>query len=68
MEEKMTFETALKQLEVNAEKMASPELPLEESVKLYSESVKLIDFCQKSLEEAKIRIETLEGKRSEAVK
>lgn len=55
----MSFEEALDRLEENAQKMSSPQLPLEESLRLYAESVKLIDFCQKSIEKAELQIEML---------
>ncbi len=53
---KMTYEQATKRLEEIVEKLESGEMPLEESLKLYEEGVKLADFCTKKLNEAKQKI------------
>ncbi len=53
---KMTYEQATKRLEEIVEKLESGEMPLEESMKLYEEGVKLSDFCMKKLSEAKQKI------------
>ncbi len=58
MAKTMTLETALQRLEEIAEQM-NGEIPLDDSIKLYAEAVKLIDFSSKKLEEAKLKIEKL---------
>ncbi len=59
MMEEMTFEKALMQLEKIVTKMEKGQLKLEESLALYEQGVKLTAFCQKELESAKLKIETL---------
>ena len=53
---KMTFETALKELEETVKKLESDELTLDESIKLYTKGNELSAFCLKQLEEAKLKI------------
>lgn len=52
----MTYENAINRLEEIAELLESGSLSLDESVKLFEESVKLTDFCQSTLESFKQRI------------
>jgi exodeoxyribonuclease VII small subunit len=54
-----TFEQALAQLEQIVQKLEKGELPLEESLKLYEEGVRLSRLCHGKLEEAEGRIEVL---------
>jgi exodeoxyribonuclease VII small subunit len=54
-----TFESALKQLEEIVQRLEKGELPLEESLKLYEEGIRLSRYCHAKLEEAEGRIETL---------
>lgn len=56
---KQTYTQALKRLEAIAETLEKGELPLEDAMKLYEESVKLADFCYKQLNEYKAKIEIL---------
>ena len=49
-EGELTFEKALKRLEEIAKKVRKKETTLEESLELLEESVKLLDFCNESLE------------------
>ena len=55
----MSFESALERLEIIVEKLSSEELSLEKSLELYAESGKLIEFCTKTLDEAKLTIEEI---------
>ena len=50
-----SFEESLKQLEVIIAKLEKGDLPLEESVRLFEEGVRLSNAC-------KVEIETAEGK------
>jgi exodeoxyribonuclease VII small subunit len=59
MSEPQSFEAALKQLEEIVQKLEKGELPLEESLKLYEEGIRLSRFCHAKLEEAEGRIEQL---------
>ena len=54
-----TFEQALQQLEQIVQKLEKGELPLEESLKLYEEGIRLSRLCHAKLEEAEGRIELL---------
>ena len=54
-----SFEAALKQLEEVVQKLEKGELPLEESLKLYEQGLRLTRLCHGKLEEAEGRIELL---------
>jgi len=54
-----TFEQALQQLEQVVQKLEKGELPLEESLALYEDGIRLSRLCHGKLEEAEGRIETL---------
>jgi len=54
-----TFEAALKQLEEIVQRLEQGELPLEESLRLYEEGIRLSRLCQGRLEEAEGRIAVL---------
>ena len=54
-----TFEQALTQLEQIVQKLERGELPLEESLRLYEEGVRLSRLCHAKLEEAEGKIELL---------
>lgn len=60
-EEGFSLEEALAALEQISEKMASEDLPLEESLELYEKSVKLVALCQDSLQKARLKIISLEN-------
>jgi exodeoxyribonuclease VII small subunit len=54
-----TFEEALQQLEQIVQKLEKGDLPLEESLRLYEDGIRLSRLCHGKLEEAEGRIETL---------
>ena len=54
-----TFEAALKQLEEIVQRLERGELPLEESLKLYEDGIRLSRLCHAKLEEAEGKIELL---------
>jgi len=58
-DETPSFETALKQLEELVQRLEKGELPLEESLKLYEDGIRLSRFCHAKLEEAEGKIELL---------
>jgi exodeoxyribonuclease VII small subunit len=58
-DETPTFEAALKQLEDIVQRLEKGELPLEESLVLYEQGVRLSRFCHGKLEEAEGKIELL---------
>lgn len=53
------FDLSLKQLEKIVEKMEEDDLPLEESIKLFEEGMKLSQACQIALKEAEGKIKKL---------
>ena len=58
----MDFEAEMKKLTDIAAKMETGDLPLEESMKLYTEAVELTKKLKEYIDGAKLRVETLEGK------
>lgn len=54
-----TFELNLERLEAIVEQLESKEAPLDESLALFEEGIKLARGCQTKLEEAKKKIEVL---------
>jgi exodeoxyribonuclease VII small subunit len=54
-----SFEQALQQLEQIVQKLERGELPLEESLQLYEDGVRLSRLCHRKLEEAEGKIEML---------
>lgn len=57
MEKEINFESALKRLEEIAVKMEEGKLPLDESVKLYEEGVKLSKYCNWKLSDVDQKVE-----------
>lgn len=55
----LNFEEAIKRLEEIAEDMENNELSLEQSMKLFQEGVKLSELCNKKLDEAERKINTI---------
>ena len=53
------FEAALARLEEIVKELETGDLPLEQSLKLYEEGIKLSRLCNKRLEEAERRVEIL---------
>lgn len=59
-QKKQTLESAMDALRQIVEKMEAGSLPLEESLKLYEEGVKLCGFCDKELQGARLKISELQ--------
>ena len=59
VEKQETFEDAMKQLEEIVQGLEGGDLPLEESLKLYEDGVRLTRVCSNRLDEAEKRIEVL---------
>ena len=53
------FETALARLEEIVQELEQGDLPLEQSLKLFEEGIKLSRICNKRLEEAERKVEIL---------
>lgn len=56
---KERFEEALNKLEKVVSRLEKGDIPLEESLKLFEEGVRLSRFCNQRLEEAEKRVEIL---------
>ena len=56
----MTFELALERLTEISKLMENPDITLKNAVELYSEAKELVDFCNKSIAEAKLSLEKVE--------
>ncbi len=56
---KKTFESALKQLEKLTDELETGNLSLEKSLKHFEEGIKLADYCNAQLTEAKAKVEIL---------
>ncbi len=59
MKKSQTFEQAMNRLEEINQALESGDIPLEDSIKLYDEGIKLIEFCQSKLNEAEKKIQKL---------
>ena len=59
MKEK-SFEERLEEGRAILEKLMDPEITLEESVKLYEKGMRTIKEAQKMIEEAKLKVESIE--------
>ncbi len=58
-QEKLSFETALEQLQTAVKKLEGGELSLEDSLKQFEEGIKLTRMCQNLLSTAEQRVEIL---------
>ena len=56
---KEKFEEAMNKLEKIVEKLEEGDIPLEESLKLFEEGIRLSRFCSQKLDEAEKRVEIL---------
>ncbi len=56
---KITFESALKELESLVGQMESGQLPLEQSLSAYKRGAELLQFCQKSLADVEQQVRIL---------
>lgn len=57
----MDFEKSMNRLSEISAKMSGSELPLEESMKLYSEAVQLTKQCREYIKNARLQVEKLEA-------
>ncbi len=67
---KVSFETALQQLEVIVQKLETGELPLEKAIEHFEKGMQLSRYCTEKLDESEKRItilmESADGKLHEA--
>ena len=59
MKTNMTFEQALAKLEEIVARLDDQALTLEQSIELFSHGAALVDYCNKTLESAKLKVEEL---------
>ncbi len=62
---KRTFETALSKLEQITEELENGDLSLEKSLKKFDEGISLVEYCNRTLTEAKAKVELLLEKQGE---
>ncbi len=65
---KERFEDALNKLEKIVSKLEDGDIPLEESLKLFEEGIRLSRLCNQKLEEAEKRVEVLMKSRDGTLK
>ena len=53
------FESALRRLEQISDLLENDDTPLEESIKLFEEGIKLKEICEERLKSAKIKIDKI---------
>lgn len=61
-EEGLTFERALHRLQFIAEAIQQDELGLDESLKLFEEGNTLVQFCQKYLDQAEMKMNQISSR------
>ena len=59
--ENMTFEDAMKELESLVESLDKGDVSLDEAIAAYDRGSQLKDHCQKKLNEAKMKVETIQS-------
>ncbi len=59
MDKELDFEKELKRLEEITKKMEDKNLPLDESIKLYEEGLKITETLQKALKAAEEKVEKI---------
>ena len=58
---KQTFETAMARLEEISRILSQNNITLDESLKLYAEGVKLLNYCNDKLNKATLKIKDIDG-------
>jgi len=58
----LSFEAALSELEVLVEQMESDQMPLEQSLAAYKRGTDLLRFCQKNLSDVEQQVRILDSK------
>ncbi|HJQ71152.1 MAG TPA: exodeoxyribonuclease VII small subunit [Blastocatellia bacterium] len=59
MAEQKSFESSLRELELIVEQLEAGDLPLEQSLELFEQGVRLSRECQRRLDEAEQKVEIL---------
>ncbi|MDC6451937.1 exodeoxyribonuclease VII small subunit [Alphaproteobacteria bacterium] len=61
MLDKMTFEEAMNELENLVESLDKGDISLDQAIEAYDRGSQLKDYCQKKLNEAKMKVETIQS-------
>ena len=59
--DKLTFEEAMRELEKLVDSLDKGEVSLDEAIAAYDRGSQLKDYCQKQLQEAKMKVETIQS-------
>ena len=59
--EQLTFEEAMKELELLVDSLDKGDISLDEAIAAYDRGSQLKDHCQKKLNEAKMKVETIQS-------
>tara|TARA_Y100001954_G_C15572304_1_gene484132 strand:+ start:527 stop:775 length:249 start_codon:yes stop_codon:yes gene_type:complete len=59
--EKLTFEEAMKELEKLVDSLDKGDVSLDDAIAAYDRGSQLKDFCQKKLQEAKMKVDTIQA-------
>ena len=59
--DKLTFEKAMKELEELVDSLDKGDVSLDEAIAAYDRGSQLKDYCEKKLQEAKMKIETIQS-------
>ena len=58
--EKLTFEKAMKELEELVDSLDKGDISLDEAIAAYDRGSQLKDYCEKKLQEAKMKVDTIQ--------
>ena len=58
---KLTFEKAMKELEELVDSLDKGDVSLDDAIAAYDRGSQLKDYCQKQLQEAKMKVETIQS-------
>ena len=59
--ENLTFEKAMKELEELVDSLDKGDVSLDEAIAAYDRGSQLKDYCQKKLQEAKMKVDTIQS-------
>jgi exodeoxyribonuclease VII small subunit len=59
MDEAKTFEEAYRELEATVKRLEEGDLTLEEAMALFEKGMELVQYCQRLLDEAELRVKAL---------
>ena len=59
--EKLTFEKAIKELEELVDSLDKGDVSLDEAIAAYDRGSQLKDYCEKKLQEAKMKVDTIQA-------